>query len=74
MICLGDVREWFDPTGGRIGRPRRIVAQQQLNASNVLTPQVLFDTINHPGVIADTIFQAIINVEKGLWNVSQPDL
>jgi len=26
------------------------------------------------GVIADTIFQAVINVELGVWNVSQPDL
>jgi len=26
------------------------------------------------GVLADTIFQAVLNVEKGIWNVSQPDL
>jgi len=69
-----DIREWFDPTGGKIGRPRRIVAQRILNATQVLTPEVLFDVINTVGVIAtDTIFQAIINVEKGLWNVSLPD-
>ena len=29
---------------------------------------------NHKGVLADTIFHAILNVETGLWNVSQPDL
>jgi len=54
--------------------PRRIAAQEILNATTVLTPEALFDTINHKGVIADTIFQAIMNVETGLWNVSQPDL
>ncbi|KAL1499283.1 hypothetical protein AB1Y20_011492 [Prymnesium parvum] len=69
-----DLREWFDPTGGRLFRPRRLVAQKLLNASKVLTPQVLFDTINAEGVIADTVFQALINVEKDIWNVSQPDL
>jgi hypothetical protein len=39
----------------------------------VLTPEVLFEVINAKGVIADTIFQAVMSVEKGLWNVSQPD-
>jgi hypothetical protein len=69
-----DVREYFDPTGGQVGYPRRVAAQKYLNSSEILTPEVLFDTINHKGVIADTIFQAIINVEKGIWNVSMPDL
>ena len=71
-----DVREYFDPTGGEVGHPRRIAAQQLLNstAANSLTPEFLFETINAKGVIADTIFQAIINVETGLWNVSMPDL
>lgn len=69
-----DIREWFDPTGGQIGAPRRIAAQTILNASDVLTGEVLFNTINAKGVIADTIFQAVMNVELGLWNVSQPDL
>lgn len=68
------IREYFDPTGGQIGHPRRIAAQELLNASAVLTPEVLFETINHKGVIADTIFQAVMSVETGLWNVSQPDL
>lgn len=72
----GDVRAYFDPTGGKIDRPRRIEAQKVLNATEVnhLTPEILFETINAPGVLADTIFQAVINVEKNLWNVSIPDL
>ena len=45
-----------------------------MNSSTALTPQVLFDTINAEYVLADTVFQAIINVELGLWNISQPDL
>eukprot|EP00041_Stephanoeca_diplocostata_P025318 m.659522 g.659522 ORF g.659522 m.659522 type:complete len:396 (+) comp22724_c2_seq3:2070-3257(+) len=69
-----DIREYFDPTGGQIGYPRRIAAQKVLNSTDVLTPEVLFETINHKGVIADTIFQAVMNVETGLWNVSIPDL
>ena len=71
-----DIREYADPTGGQVGYPRRIAAQKMLNgtAPNSLTPEFLFETINHKGVIADTIFQAVINVEKNLWNVSMPDL
>ena len=69
-----DVREWFDPTGGLgVFHPRRVEAQKELEKHLVLTPDVLFDTINNVGVFADTIFQAIINVEKKVWNVSQPD-
>jgi hypothetical protein len=41
---------------------------------NGLTGEFLFNVINAKGVIADTIFQAVMNVELGLWNVSQPDL
>jgi hypothetical protein len=69
-----DIREWFDPTGGKgIGHPRRIAAQKILNSSAVLTPEVLISTINDVEVMAtDTIFQAVINVETGLWNVSLP--
>ena len=61
---------------GKIGHPRRVAAQALLNSTTEggLTPEFLFETINAPGVLADTIFQAIINVETGLWNVSQPDL
>jgi hypothetical protein len=70
-----DLREYFDPTGGQIGpNTRRVVAQRRLNASAVITPAVLFETINGKGTIADTIFQAIINVEKDVYNVSLPDL
>jgi len=73
-----DIREWFDPTGhGGFGKPsRRVAAQTMLNATaeNQLTPDILFTTINYEHVIADTVFQSIINVEKGIWNVSQPDL
>jgi hypothetical protein len=68
------IREYFDPTGGEVGHPRRVAAQEFLNASAVLTPEVLFEAINHKGVIADTIFQAVMSIETGLWNVSQPDL
>jgi hypothetical protein len=69
-----DVREWFDPTGGKgVGHPRRQAAQRILNSSKALTPEVLYATISDVEVMAkDTIFQAIINVEAGLWNVSLP--
>mmetsp|Transcript_10355 Transcript_10355/g.19603 ORF Transcript_10355/g.19603 Transcript_10355/m.19603 type:complete len:401 (-) Transcript_10355:68-1270(-) len=73
-----DVREWFDPTGSLgkgFGKPRRLAAQQVLNASAVLTPDVLFSAINSEGDLSsDTIFQAVMNVEKGVWNVSMPQL
>lgn len=68
-----DVREWFDPTGGKgIFHPRRIYAQKVLDSAKTLTTDVLWEAINNEGTFADTIFQAIINVEKGLWNISQP--
>jgi len=71
----GDIREWFDPTSSIIGHPRRLEAQKVLNASTVITPAVIHAAISNKGVQAyDTIFQAIINVEKGLWNVTLPDL
>jgi hypothetical protein len=69
-----DVREFFDPTGGKIGHPRRVAAQKFLNATDSLTPELLFEAIDAPGVIADTVFQAIIGVETNHWNVSIPDL
>ena len=71
-----DIREKFDPTGGGgFKKPtRREAAQKILNSSSHLTPQILFDTINAEYVLADTIFQAIINVQLGIWNISQPDL
>ena len=73
-----DIREWFDPTGGGgFGKEsRRVAAQKILNETQVgtITSEVLFTTLNHKDVLADTVFQAIINVEKGIWNISQPDL
>jgi hypothetical protein len=69
-----DVREWFDPTGGLgIFHPRRLYAQEVLNASTAIDAGVLWSAINSKGDFADTIFQAIINVEQKLWNISQPD-
>ena len=77
-----DLREWFDPTGGYgIGHPRRVEAQKLLNATKEgsLTSEYLYEVISSKGVFASgpdqsdgTIFQAIINVEKSLWNVSVP--
>jgi len=73
-FVYNDKREWFDPTGGKgIGHPRRIAAQKLLNSTSVLTPDVLYNTISDFEVQAkDTIFQAMMNVEIGLWNVSLP--
>ena len=71
-----DIREYFDPTAGEIGTPRRIAAERVLNSSKVLTPNVLFETINAKGVIANTfeftIMQGVMNVETGYFNVSGP--
>lgn len=69
-----DIREWFDPTGGKgIFHPRRQAAQKILDAASAITPDVLFSTLNNFEVMAkDTIFQMIANPEKGLWNVSLP--
>ena len=70
-----DAREWFHPTGGNgVEHLRRIAALKQLNATEFLIPEALFSIINNKGVFADTICQAIINVEKGVWDVSQPDM
>uniref|UniRef100_A0A7S0JHN9 ceramidase n=1 Tax=Calcidiscus leptoporus TaxID=127549 RepID=A0A7S0JHN9_9EUKA len=80
-----DIREWFDPTGG-IGmlKPRRVEAEKVLNgildAGGALTPEAMFQAINARGVVAPsskgdgTVFQAVINVELSLWNVSIPVL
>jgi len=37
----------------------------------VFEAEALFSIINNKGVFADTICQAMINVEKGVWDVSQ---
>ena len=64
-----DVREYFDPTGGHLGLPRRVAAQRILNASLnaglALTPELMNATISADGVLADTIFQAVADVEVG---------
>jgi len=71
-----DIREYFDWTAGEIGTPRRIVAERILNASEVITPEVLWQTINAKGVFAHvvdyTIMQGVMNVETGYFNVSSP--
>jgi hypothetical protein len=73
-----DVREYFDPTGGHLGLPRRVAAQRILNASLnaglALTPELMNATISADGVLADTIFQAVADVEVGLWAIAQPVL
>ena len=73
-----DVREYFDPTGGHLGLPRRVAAQRILNASLnaglALTPELMNATISADGVLADTIFQAVADVEVGLWAIAQPAL
>ena len=73
-----DVREYLDPTGGHVGLPRRVAAQRILNASLnaglALTPELLNATISADGVLADTIFQAVADVEVGLWAIAQPVL
>ena len=81
----GDVREWFDSTaGGGFGRPtRRGTAQRLLNASlhdpAGITAEAIFKILSTKYVLANTaesstIFQAIINVEKGVWNGSIPTI
>jgi len=69
-----DIREYFDPTSQLgLGHSRRTAAQKILNSSAVLTQDVMWKTISDKGVEAtDTIFQAVINVEIGMWNVTLP--
>ena len=73
-----DVREYLDPTGGHLGLPRRVAAERILNASLnaglALTPELMNATISADGVLADTIFQAVADVEVGLWAIAQPVL
>ena len=75
---MSHINPYHNPTGGGgLGKPsRREAAQSVLNSTvlNKITPEVLFETLNHKDVLADTVFQAIINVELGIWNISQPDL
>ena len=55
-------------------RPPDLHERSPHQTPHVWSREVLFDTINAKGVLADTIFQAVINVEKDVWNVSKPDL
>jgi hypothetical protein len=69
-----DIKEWFDPTSEKgLGHPRRIAAQKLLNASDALTPEVVFSVIDDDDVRAtDTIYQSLMSVEAGIFNVSLP--
>jgi hypothetical protein len=69
-----DVKELFDPTSVKgLGHSRRKDAQKILDAAPVITPELIFSTMNDDGVMAkETIFQVVMNVEKGLWNASLP--
>mmetsp|Transcript_79756 Transcript_79756/g.185189 ORF Transcript_79756/g.185189 Transcript_79756/m.185189 type:complete len:456 (-) Transcript_79756:110-1477(-) len=69
-----DIREYLDPTAvAGIGHVRRLGAEKILNASKVITPELLYTVLNDDSVMAtDTIFQAIMNAEKGLYNTSLP--
>ena len=71
--------EYLDPTGASPSRTgRRVAAQRILNASLnaglALTPELMNATISADGVLADTIFQAVADVEVGLWAIAQPVL
>ena len=65
-----DVREGIGPDGRPRWVPRRVAAQRILNASLnaglALTPELMNATISADGVLADTIFQAVADVEVGL--------
>jgi hypothetical protein len=69
-----DHKEWLDPTCLKgIGHSRRIGAERILNKSAVITPELLYSVLNDEAVMApDTIFQAIMNVEKSIYNTSLP--
>lgn len=71
-----DIRAYLDPTGGEIGTPRRIAAENVLNNTDVLTPEVLFEAISTKGALAiemsKTIYQGIFNVEAGTMNNTSP--
>jgi len=74
----GDIREYFDPTAGGVGKKtRREAAEANLARWPVgkLTPDALFETINAPYVLAkDTVFQMLTSVSANSWNASQPIL
>lgn len=70
----GDIKEVFDPTGGKgIFHPRRKPAEKLLDNADSMTPELMWDVINDFEVMAkDTIFQVMMNVETGMWNASLP--
>ena len=71
-------REELAAPGVAAHDPRRVAAQRILNASLnaglALTPELMNATISADGVLADTIFQAVADVEVGLWSIAQPVL
>eukprot|EP00931_Biecheleriopsis_adriatica_P091848 TRINITY_DN6571_c0_g1_i1.p1 TRINITY_DN6571_c0_g1~~TRINITY_DN6571_c0_g1_i1.p1 ORF type:complete len:343 (+),score=58.58 TRINITY_DN6571_c0_g1_i1:268-1296(+) len=69
-----DWKEHFDPTSvAGFGVSRRKAAEKILDSVDAITPQLLSAVLNDRRVMAvDTIFQAVMNVESGLWNVSLP--
>ena len=48
--------------------------QDAIEASpyGTIQPKDLWNAINAKYVLADTVFQAVINVEKKTWNISKP--
>lgn len=70
----GDFREYLDWTGGHIGSPRRIFAENFLNTVSTITPEILMDTLDMDGVFAinSTIWNGVWNVETGYWNGKAP--
>jgi len=69
-----DVKEWLDPTVvAGIGHSRRVGAEKILNKTETITADVLLKVLNDRTVMAkDTIFQAIINVEKDVYQTQLP--
>eukprot|EP00931_Biecheleriopsis_adriatica_P091850 TRINITY_DN6571_c0_g2_i1.p1 TRINITY_DN6571_c0_g2~~TRINITY_DN6571_c0_g2_i1.p1 ORF type:complete len:400 (+),score=65.44 TRINITY_DN6571_c0_g2_i1:101-1300(+) len=68
-----DMKEHFDPTSVAGFGSRRKAAEKILDSADAITPEVLSMALNDPRVLAKTtIFQAVMNVELGLWTVSLP--
>lgn len=49
-----DIREYFDPTAGHIGKPRRIFAQDKMDAAEAVTPELLMDVLQMDGVFCSS--------------------
>jgi len=69
-----DLKEWLDPTGlAGLGHSRRLGAERILNKSDAITRDLLLKVlIDHSVMAKDTIFQAIINVEKDSYQTQLP--